>query len=237
VETLLELCHASKIYGKRGVRALNDIGLSVGQGEYISITGASGSGKSTLMHILGLLDTLTEGRYTIEGEDVSGLPPKELARLRGEKIGFVFQGSRLIPGMSALENAALPLALRGVPRRERLERAYEALHSVGLSHRASHKPGQLSGGQQQRVAVARALVAEPCVILADEPTAGLDSNASDAVLGLFDMLWDKGKSIVLITHDPKAARRAGRMLRLENGELYGLCPNPPGALPRDPTAF
>ncbi|MDO4270651.1 MAG: ABC transporter ATP-binding protein [Eubacteriales bacterium] len=218
---MLKLISASKIYGESGVRALDNISLTVRDGEYVSITGASGSGKSTLMHILGLLDTLTDGTYLLGGEDVSALPPKTLARLRGEKIGFVFQRFQLIPGMTALENAALPLTLQGVPRAERLRRAEQALASVGLSHRAAHRPGQLSGGQQQRVAIARAVITEPCVVLADEPTAGLDPEAASDVLDLLDGLHRKGNTVVLITHDRAAAARAARRLYLENGTLTG----------------
>ncbi len=217
---MLKLSHASKIYTKNGVCALNDISLVIKPGEYVSITGASGSGKSTLMHILGLLDTLTEGLYTLEGEDVSALSPKGLAKLRSEKIGFIFQRFQLIPGMTAIENTALPLTLQGVPKGERLERAEEALRSVGLARRLSHKPGQLSGGQQQRVAAARAIVTRPSVVLADEPTAGLDPKASNDVLNLLDMLHGKGNTIVLITHDPNAAARAVRKMQLENGVLF-----------------
>ncbi len=217
---MLKLCHASKIYQKNGVRALDNISLCVRPGEYVSVTGASGSGKSTLMNILGLLDTLTEGQYILDGEDVSALSPQGLALLRSRKVGFVFQRSQLIPGMTALENAALPLIIQGVPLRERMERAANALCSVGLSHRASHKPGQLSGGQQQRVAVARAVVTNPSVILADEPTSGLDPEAAQDVLGLFGKLHSEGNTVVLITHDPAAASRAGRQLHLENGALF-----------------
>ncbi len=217
---MLKLYHASKIYGVSGVTALDNVSLEVRGGEYVSITGASGSGKSTLMHILGLLDTLTDGSYILDGEDVSDLGSNELARLRAEKIGFVFQRFRLIKGMDALENTALPLALQGIPRNERIKLAKEALVSVGLSNRLSHKPSELSGGQQQRVAVARAVVTNPSVVLADEPTAGLDPEAAQDVLGLFDMLHKKGNTIVLITHDRAAAMRAHRRLHLENGVLY-----------------
>ncbi len=217
---MLKLYNASKIYSVNGVCALRGVNFDVRSGEYVSITGASGSGKSTLMHILGLLDTLTEGSYILENEDVSSLSSKELSRLRGEKIGFVFQRFRLIKGMNALENTALPLALKGVPKNERIALAEEALASVGLSHRLMHKPGQLSGGQQQRVAVARAIVTSPSVVLADEPTAGLDPQAAGDVLELFDMLHEKGNTIILITHDKAAALRARRRLRLEDGILY-----------------
>ena len=218
---MLKLVHASKIYEKNGVCALNAVDLTVQDGEYLSVMGASGSGKSTLMHILGLLDSLTDGEYLLDGMEVSHLPGKVRARLRGEKIGFVFQQFRLLAGMTALENVALPLALQGVPRTERRERAFDVLERVGLSARANHLPHQLSGGQQQRVAIARAVVAEPSVILADEPTAGLDSAAADSVLELFDRLHRAGHTLVLITHDERAARCAARRMYLENGHLFG----------------
>lgn len=218
---MLKLIHASKIYAKNGICALNAVDLTVQDGDYISVTGASGSGKSTLMHILGLLDSLTEGEYLLDGAAVAHLPAKQRARLRSEKIGFVFQQFRLLTGMTALENVALPLALQGVPRHERSERALAVLERVGLSDRANHRPHQLSGGQQQRVAIARAVVTEPCVILADEPTAGLDPAAADSVLELFDRLNRSGHTLVLITHDERAAQCAARRMHLENGCLFG----------------
>ena len=217
---MLKLIHASKIYHESGVCALHGVDLTVARGDYVSITGASGSGKSTLMHILGLLDTLTDGSYLLEGEDVSRLSPQALARLRSERIGFVFQRFQLIPGMTALENVALPLALQGVARAERLERAAAVLASVGLSDRLAHKPGQLSGGQQQRVAIARAVVTHPAVVLADEPTAGLDPEAAADVLALLGRLHKAGNTVVLITHDRAAAAQAARRLYLKNGELF-----------------
>ena len=217
---MLKLIHASKIYHESGVCALHAVDLTVARGDYVSITGASGSGKSTLMHILGLLDTLTDGSYLLEGADVSRLPPQALARLRSERIGFVFQRFQLIPGMTALENVALPLALQGVARAERLERAAAVLASVGLSDRLAHKPGQLSGGQQQRVAIARAVVTHPAVVLADEPTAGLDPAAAADVLALLGRLHKAGNTVVLITHDRAAAAQAARRLYLKNGELF-----------------
>ena len=218
---MLKLIHASKIYHESGVCALHGVDLTVARGDYVSITGASGSGKSTLMHILGLLDTLTDGSYLLEGEDVSCLPPQALARLRSERIGFVFQRFQLLPGMTALENVALPLALQGVARAERLERAAAVLALVGLSDRLAHKPGQLSGGQQQRVAIARAVVTHPAVVLADEPTAGLDPEAAADVLALLGRLHKAGNTVVLITHDRAAAAQAARRLYLKNGELSG----------------
>ena len=218
---MLKLIHASKIYHESGVCALRAIDLTVERGDYVSITGASGSGKSTLMHVLGLLDTLTDGSYLLEGEDVSRLPPQALARLRSQRNGFVFQRFQLIPGMTALENVALPLTLQGVPRAERLRRAADMLETVGLADRLAHKPGQLSGGQQQRVAIARAVVTHPGVVLADEPTAGLDPEAAADVLALLDRLHQAGNTVVLITHDRAAAARAARRLTLNNGELFG----------------
>lgn len=218
---MLKLIHASKIYHESGVCALRAIDLTVERGDYVSITGASGSGKSTLMHVLGLLDTLTDGSYLLEGEDVSRLPPQALARLRSQRIGFVFQRFQLIPGMTALENVALPLTLQGVPRAERIRRAADMLETVGLADRLAHKPGQLSGGQQQRVAIARAVVTHPGVVLADEPTAGLDPEAAADVLALLDRLHQAGNTVVLITHDRAAAARAARRLTLNNGELLG----------------
>ena len=218
---MLKLIRACKIYHNSGVCALREVDLTVPRGAYVSITGASGSGKSTLMHVLGLLDTLTDGRYLLGETDVSALPPCELARLRSERIGFVFQRFQLIPGMTALENTALPLALQGIPRGERQRRAAQALEAVGLSDRLAHKPGQLSGGQQQRVAIARAAVTRPCVLLADEPTAGLDPAAAGDVLSLLDRLHRAGNTIVLITHDRAAAACAAKRLYLENGRLSG----------------
>ena len=214
---MLKLIHASKIYAKNGVCALNAVDLTVQDGDYISVTGASGSGKSTLMHILGLLDSLSDGEYLLDGAAVAHLPAKQRARLRSEKIGFVFQQFRLLTGMTALENVALPLALQGVPRHERSECALAVLERVGLSDRANHRPHQLSGGQQQRVAIARAVVTEPCVILA----AGLDPAAADSVLELFDRLHRSGHTLVLITHDERAAQCAARRMYLENGCIFG----------------
>ena len=219
---LLKLISASKIYDSSGVTALNRIDLHVARGDYVSVTGASGSGKSTLMHILGLLDTLSAGSYLLCGTDVSHLSPAALAARRASEIGFVFQQFQLLPGLSALENTALPLAIGGIPRSARLARARAALLSVGLGDRMDHLPNALSGGQQQRVAIARAIITRPCVLLADEPTAGLDPASAADVLALFDSLHESGNTIVLITHDPAAARRATRRLRLENGVLFNV---------------
>lgn len=219
---MLKLISASKIYDSSGVTALRCIDLHVARGDYVSVTGASGSGKSTLMHILGLLDTLSAGSYLLCGTDVSHLSPAALAARRASEIGFVFQQFQLLPGLTALENTALPLAIGGIPRSVRLARARAALLSVGLGDRMEHLPNALSGGQQQRVAIARAIITRPCVLLADEPTAGLDPVSAADVLALFDSLHESGHTIVLITHDPVAARRATRRLRLENGVLFNI---------------
>ena len=196
---MLKLISASKIYDSSGVTALHRIDLHVARGDYVSVTGASGSGKSTLMHILGLLDTLSSGSYLLCGTDVSHLSPAALTARRASEIGFVFQQFQLLPGLTALENTALPLAIGGIPRSVRLARARAALLSVGLGDRMEHLPNALSGGQQQRVAIAPA-----------------------DVLALFDSLHESGHTIVLITHDPAAARRATRRLRLENGVLFNI---------------
>ncbi len=214
--TLQNIC---KIYGRNQVEALRSVSLHVANGDYLSITGASGSGKTTLMHILGLLDAPSSGRYLLDGRDVSALRPDARARLRGEAIGFVFQSFRLLQDLSALENAALPLAFQGVPERVRLAKARELLARVGLAERAPHRPRELSGGQQQRVAIARALAADPRVLLADEPTAGLDPAATQDILTLFDQLHADGHTIILITHDPAVAARATRRAAIQTGQL------------------
>lgn len=201
------------------MEALRGVSLTVSRGDYLSVTGASGSGKTTLMHILGLLDAPTSGRYLLDGEDVSQLPPEERARLRGQAVGFVFQSFRLLQDLTALENAALPLAFQGVPERVRLARARELLEAVGLAGREGHRPKALSGGQQQRVAIARALATGPRLLLADEPTAGLDPEAASGVLALFDRLHKSGHTLILITHDPKAAARAARRASICAGKL------------------
>lgn len=203
---MLKLIRACKIYHNSGVCALREVDLTVPRGAYVSITGASGSGKSTLMHVLGLLDTLTDGRYLLGGTDVSALPPCELARLRSERIGFVFQRFQLIPGMTALENTALPLALQGIPRGERQRRAAQALEAVGLSDRLAHKPGQLSGGQQQRVAIARALVKTPNVLLLDEPLSNLDARLRLQTREEIRRIQRETKlTTVFVTHDQEEA--------------------------------
>lgn len=216
---MITLENVCKIYDRNHVEALRNVSLDVRDGDYLSITGASGSGKTTLMHILGLLDAPTSGRYLLDGEDVSALRPSARAKLRGDAIGFVFQSFRLLQDLTAVENVALPLAFQGVPERRRLARAEALLEAVGLADRRDHHPKALSGGQQQRVAIARALAAEPRVLLADEPTAGLDPDAVRDVLALFDQLHADGRTIILITHDPAVAARAERRAVITAGVL------------------
>ena len=220
---LIQLENLVKVYdtGALKVLGLKKINLMIHRGEFVAVMGHSGSGKSTLMNILGCLDRPTLGHYYLDGVDTADMTPDQLSEIRNRKIGFVFQQFRLLTGMTALENVALPLALQGIPRDERSERALAVLERVGLSDRANHRPHQLSGGQQQRVAIARAVVTEPCVILADEPTAGLDPAAADSVLELFDRLHRSGHTLVLITHDERAAQCAARRMHLENGCIFG----------------
>jgi putative ABC transport system ATP-binding protein len=201
------------------VEALRGVSLTIETGDYVAIMGPSGSGKSTLMHILGCLDVVTEGRYLLAGEDVSSLSEDALAEIRNRRIGFVFQQFNLLPSLNAWRNVELPLCYAAVPRAERRARALEALDRVGLADRVEHRPSELSGGQQQRVAVARALVTNPALILADEPTGNLDSASTVDVLTLLDELHEAGRTIVLITHEPDVAARARRIARIRDGEL------------------
>ncbi|MER6974062.1 ABC transporter ATP-binding protein [Nocardioides sp. NPDC000445] len=197
--------------------ALRGVDMEIDAGEYVAVIGPSGSGKSTLMNILGCLDVPTEGSYHLGGEDVSTMSEASLAHVRNRRIGFVFQQFNLLPSLPAWRNVELPLMYAGVPRSRRRERAARALARVGLGDRLENRPGELSGGQQQRVAVARALVTEPDIILADEPTGNLDSGSTDAVLALLDELHASGRTIVLITHEHDVAARAGRRLTIRDG--------------------
>jgi putative ABC transport system ATP-binding protein len=216
---LIEIENVRKIYrvGDMEVRALNGVSLSIAEGEYLSIIGPSGSGKSTLMHLIGCLDTPTEGRVILDGVDVSRAGSARLSKVRNEKLGFVFQSFNLLPKLSVLENTELPLVYAGLPGRERRRRALEALEAVGLSDRKGHRPSQLSGGQQQRVAIARALVNRPRLILADEPTGALDSATGEQILRLFRDLNSKGHTVALVTHDPDIAAETRRRIRLLDG--------------------
>jgi putative ABC transport system ATP-binding protein len=209
----------TKSYGEGDteVAALRGLDIDIARGEYVAIMGASGSGKSTLMNILGCLDIPTTGRYELDGFDVAHLSEAQLSLVRNRKIGFVFQSFNLVPRTSALANVELPLAYRGVKANERKRRAVEALTLVGLENRLTHEPTELSGGQQQRVAVARALVTEPAMLLADEPTGNLDSTASGDVLNLLDSVHGQGRTVLVITHEHDVAERAQRVIRLRDG--------------------
>jgi putative ABC transport system ATP-binding protein len=221
VRPLVQFVKVWKTYtaGSVPVHALRGVSISVYPGEYISIVGPSGSGKSTFMHILGCLDTPTSGRYYLAGQDVSKMDEEALAEVRNRRIGFVFQQFHLLPRLDAWRNVELPLIYAGVDRRARKRRALEALEQVGLADRVHHLPNQLSGGQQQRVAVARALVTEPDLLLADEPTGNLDSRSSADVLGMLDALHKSGRTIVLITHEQDVAEAAERIMRFRDGRF------------------
>ena len=220
---VIQLDDVRKTYrtGDIEVAALDGVSLRIDRNEFVAVTGPSGSGKSTLMHILGCLDTPTSGVYRLAGHDVSALDADELADVRNLLIGFVFQQFHLLPELSAWRNVELPLVYAGVSRSDRRRRALEALDRVGLADRADHKPGELSGGQQQRVAVARALVTEPALILADEPTGNLDSTSTADVLSLLDELHEQGCTIVLITHEHDVAERAHRQVVVRDGRIAG----------------
>jgi putative ABC transport system ATP-binding protein len=218
---VIEVEKVTKVYrsGSLSVAALRGVSLSISSGEYVAIIGPSGSGKSTLMHILGCLDVPTSGSYHLAGENVGGMSEAALAEVRNRRIGFVFQQFNLLATMTAWQNVELPLAYAGVHRSDRKERAMEALARVGLAGRVHHRPGELSGGQQQRVAVARALVTEPDLILADEPTGNLDSTSARDVLRLMDELHESGRTLVLITHDVEVASASGRVVGIRDGLL------------------
>jgi putative ABC transport system ATP-binding protein len=221
---ILSLRDVRKSYamGDLEVQALAGVSLDVHEGEYVAVMGPSGSGKSTLMHILGCLDVPTSGTYELAGTDVSLMDEAQLAEVRNKRIGFVFQGFNLLPSLNAWRNVELPLCYAGMGREERKARAVSALERVGLGDRIDHRPGELSGGQQQRVAVARALVTDPALILADEPTGNLDSRSTQDVLGLFEELSGAGRTIMLITHEADVADAAQRTVRIRDGLLEVL---------------
>jgi len=220
---IIETRNLGKIYAEGSeaeVVALNAVNLNIARGEFVAIMGPSGSGKSTLMNLIGCLDTPSSGNYWCDGVDVATLNATELAALRRDTIGFVFQGFHLLPRMSALDNVAMPLGYTNVPPAERRERALALLDTVGLRARAHHRPSELSGGQQQRVAIARALIHRPQVLLADEPTGALDSSTSEDILALFRQLQGNGHTVVLITHDAQVAEHAARICVMRDGHLH-----------------
>jgi putative ABC transport system ATP-binding protein len=216
--------------GGTQVKALNGVSLTICRNEYVAIMGPSGSGKSTLMNILGCLDTPSGGTYVLNGTDVSRMGDGQLAQVRNNEIGFVFQSFNLLPRYTSLENVALPLIYSGVPRLERERRAREALASVGLEERMAHKPAELSGGQRQRVAVARALINNPSIILADEPTGNLDTKTSIDIMRLFEEIYRKGNTVILVTHEEDIALHARRIIRLRDGVIESDTVNPHPAM-------
>ena len=218
---ILEMHDICKDYpmGKSVLHVLSNIDLSVEQGEYLAIMGPSGSGKTTLMNVIGCLDTPTSGSYLLDGSDVSEMTEEQLSRVRSRKIGFVFQSFNLIPLLTAKENVELPLMYRGEGRKQRSEKAMQALEVVGLADRAAHRPSELSGGQQQRAAIARAIAADPAIILADEPCGNLDSKNGREVIQILSDLNLNGKTIVMITHDEQAAKKAQRLIRIADGRI------------------
>ncbi len=218
-KALIQLERVFKTYdsGENAVQALRGVDVKIDGGEFVSIIGPSGSGKSTLMHILGCLDTPSEGRYWLDGEDVATMSGKQLARVRNKKLGFVFQTFNLLPRATIWKNVELPLLYAGMGSDERRERALKALERVGLANRAKHRPNELSGGQRQRVAIARALVNEPSLILADEPTGNLDQKTGSDIINLFEEVAAGGQTIILVTHDPAIAARTQRRIRIVDG--------------------
>jgi putative ABC transport system ATP-binding protein len=221
---MIELLDVWRLYhmGEETINALASINLEISQGEFVSIVGPSGSGKSTLLHIIGGLDSPTRGSIVVDGQDLSEASDKELSSYRNKKIGFVFQTFNLQPTYNALENVALPLVFAKIPLRKRNQMAREALDTVGLSDRVRHKPGELSGGERQRVGMARALVNNPKILLADEPTGNLDSKASERIMELLTRLnKERGLTLVLVTHDLERAKNANRMLQMHDGKLTG----------------
>ena len=219
--SIIQAANLRKTYEVGGtlVHALDGLDVQIEKGAYIALMGPSGSGKSTLMNVLGCLDTPTSGAYVLNGNDVSSLSDDELAEIRNKEIGFVFQTFNLLPRYTALENVALPMIYAGIPKEERLSRAESVLHKVGLGDRMDHKPNELSGGQRQRVAVARALVMNPSIILADEPTGNLDSVTSDGIMELFGEVNRDGNTVIVVTHEEDIAAHAERIIRLKDGRI------------------
>ena len=221
---IINIEHIAKIYevGSEKVHALRDVSLRIDKNEYVAIMGPSGSGKSTLMNMLGCLDTPTSGKYDFTGVSVSEMTDNQLAKIRNKEIGFVFQTFNLLSRSDALHNVELPLIYAGIPSYDRKERAKQALIDVGLENRMHHKPNELSGGQRQRVAVARALVTRPSIILADEPTGNLDSKTGEEIMLLFNEIYEKGNTIILVTHEEYIAEHAARIVRLKDGLIESI---------------
>ncbi|MCB0837944.1 MAG: ABC transporter ATP-binding protein [Bacteroidetes bacterium] len=221
MEPVIKLAHIRKTYqmGTETIHALRDVSMEIFPNEYVAIMGPSGSGKSTLMNMLGCLDTPSDGQYFLNGTDVSNMLDAELAHVRNKEIGFVFQTFNLLPRASALDNVALPLVYAGLNKTARKARAKEVLTNVGLGDRVDHKPNELSGGQRQRVAVARALVNDPSIILADEPTGNLDTKTSYEIMALFDQLHKAGNTIIVVTHEEDIAQYAEKVIRLRDGDI------------------
>jgi putative ABC transport system ATP-binding protein len=218
---IIRMSEIRKVYdaGKVTVEALKGIDLEIRKGEMVAVVGPSGSGKSTLMNLIGCLDTPTSGEYSLGGQNVSGVSRDQLAEIRNRRVGFVFQNFNLLPHITSLENVELPMLFGGVPPRERHQRAKDVLTRVGLGDRVDHKPTELSGGQMQRVAIARALAMNPDIVLADEPTGNLDTTAGSDIMSLFTELWQQGRTLVIITHDPALARRASRVVEIRDGRI------------------
>jgi putative ABC transport system ATP-binding protein len=229
---LISIEHLNKTYimGTEKVEALKDVSINIEKGEYVALMGPSGSGKSTLMNLLGCLDSPSKGQYWLNGKEVSTMEDSELAEVRNKDIGFVFQTFNLLPRLSALENVALPLVYAGVSKEDRLAKARKVLEAVGLGDRVSHKPNELSGGQRQRVAVARALVNDPAIILADEPTGNLDTKTSYEIMSLFEEIHQAGNTVILVTHEQDIALHAHRIIRLRDGLVESDVANEPTAL-------
>jgi putative ABC transport system ATP-binding protein len=221
MQSIIHLEGIKKNYylGKQVIEVLKGISVDIFKGEYVALMGPSGSGKSTLMNIIGCLDTVTAGRYVLNGQDVSTMVDNSLAEVRNQEIGFVFQQFNLLPRLSAAENVALPLVYAGMPKKQRMEKALQVLNLVGLAERSHHRPNELSGGQNQRVAIARALVNDPAIILADEPTGNLDSKTSYEIMDIFGKIHDGGNTVVLVTHEEDIANHAHRIIRLKDGIL------------------
>jgi len=228
---LIDIRDITKVYpmGEEKVYALRGVSVGVERGEYLAIMGPSGSGKSTLMNLIGCLDTPTSGSYVLNGKEVARMTDDELAAIRNQEIGFVFQTFNLLPRTSAVQQVELPLVYGGLSRKERRDRAVKALKAVGLGDRMNHTPNEMSGGQRQRVAIARALINDPSILLADEPTGNLDSQTGAEIMALFDELNSRGNTIVLVTHEEDIAAHARRIVRLKDGQIWNDAPNVPAS--------